>query len=842
MEKTKQFVFKTNGSALLMTIVLTVMLAAVAVMFVAVARMDRAATSNIADNKNLDTAAMSIIEIINRELICDVPGLAQTYYAGDVNYSEANYPQYYEYKDYPDACDPWLASVEPYELIATGRKKIRWHQISDVTGYLRRNGFSIRDVILPVGLDADNNDFEVVREYPIFGMDANGIFLRGNSQNIAYDGVAADADGDGIADSKWIDISNLRTATGRVFAAIRIIDNSAMVNVNTAYKFDPMSLDVNEIDGTSQMQINLNGLLKNTDDIDDVNEARCNNNADYEQKFIWDFNNFPQNGYLPFDMSDELELRYRFCIDSKYESRFETVLKKTSDSYGTEGGLYDGRSNWGLDDWYSRVTDPCYASNDRRHLLTTYNLDLIIDPNGNNMLNINDANVMQLYNVFRKFCGDANAAQIAVNIKDFRDSDSEVSYLPVDGNNYFGFETPCVYISELVYRQVGTGASAKRSYAIELFKPYEKDISPDANWRVDIYDSSGGKTYSTVINGWTDSSQYFVIKAADAAAPLNEESGCPTMLLDPSLFFFEEGYEMELLRQVNGSRIVVDRIKVPTGLVPSDNEGIRNVERDNTLHNCIARIRGNVDLSGTHTLGKLNGFAATGALPIQAHPKNRNFTNIGEIGMVFKRPAYFEHSKGYTGVIGYDAEYKTESAVRLNLADANLSPVFNYLTALRMPNTSQTKVKGRININTAPASVIAQLPWIVDANLAQSIVKYRDNDVNGFTSIRQLVEVNDMDYYTKHTMIGDQLGFPDLTPGGATGDGAGDDFEERDLIFARVSDLVTVRSDVFTAYILVRIGTDGPQKRYIAILDRSQVRKPSDKVIIRAFQQVPDAR
>jgi hypothetical protein len=87
----------------------------------------------------------------------------------------------------------------------------------------------------------------------------------------------------------------------------------------------------------------------------------------------------------------------------------------------------------------------------------------------------------------------------------------------------------------------------------------------------------------------------------------------------------------------------------------------------------------------------------------------------------------------------------------------------------------------------------------------------------------------------------DQIGFPDLSPLGI-GDGAADDFEERDLIFHRISNLVTVRSDVFTAYILVRIGEAGPQRRVLAILDRSEV-KPNDsstKVKIRALHKVAD--
>jgi hypothetical protein len=80
--------------------------------------------------------------------------------------------------------------------------------------------------------------------------------------------------------------------------------------------------------------------------------------------------------------------------------------------------------------------------------------------------------------------------------------------------------------------------------------------------------------------------------------------------------------------------------------------------------------------------------------------------------------------------------------------------------------------------------------------------------------------------------------FPDLTPD----DGAVSDFEERDVIFSRISNLVTVRSDVFTAYILVRIGVDGPQRRVIAILDRSQTSSPSDRVKIVTSHPVPDPR
>jgi hypothetical protein len=69
-----------------------------------------------------------------------------------------------------------------------------------------------------------------------------------------------------------------------------------------------------------------------------------------------------------------------------------------------------------------------------------------------------------------------------------------------------------------------------------------------------------------------------------------------------------------------------------------------------------------------------------------------------------------------------------------------------------------------------------------------------------------------------------------------------DDFEDRDWILSRVGNIFTTRSDVFTAYILVRLGADGPQKRMLAILDRSGVYLPSDKPKIVALHPVSDPR
>jgi hypothetical protein len=240
---------------------------------------------------------------------------------------------------------------------------------------------------------------------------------------------------------------------------------------------------------------------------------------------------------------------------------------------------------------------------------------------------------------------------------------------------------------------------------------------------------------------------------------------------------------------------------------------------------------------------------------IQAHPANTGFTNVGEIGMVLRKSAY---SEGPNTIGPTD----TEADVRVDLTEPEFQQIFKYLTVFDPANDGidndgdtlldnadfvgfEWKVPGRININTAPWYVIAQLPWMQyqDSNSirAKAICNKRDEpSQQGFWNIGELMLVGKMWDLGVDGL--DQVGFPDLTPGDSLGDGAEDDFEERDVIFARISNLVTVRSDVFTAYILVRIGTDGPQKRVIAILDRSDVYSPTDRVKIVAVHPVADPR
>jgi len=524
-----------------------------------------------------------------------------------------------------------------------------------------------------------------------------------------------------------------------------------------------------------------------------------------------------------------------------------------------------------LDQWFRSsnsdyvLTGPDYAY---RHIATTYNCDRIIDSNdGSKMFNINLAkrnDVISLRDQIREALEpnesyDAN--QIAVNLINYIDTDSNIVYFqaPDTLTDYFGFSRPCVYISQIAenfYQLGGQGNPVVRYYAIELFKPYLQDDAPNG-WKLDI----GGQLIT--ISNWS-ASQHFHVLVNDPQADIPIDTSDSTTQVVIGLNFIP-GSNIKLRRNVIGYTFgdtPVDSASVPAAsgdwMADMSSSAPHSFERDINPHRCIRKVW-NPNMTNSPTLGRMNSYDSSSAT-IQAHPPGKPFINIGEIGQIFRANAYLTSPDD------------TEAGVRLNIADPCVQNIFKYLTVMDpydhgRPST-ETRIKGRININTAPWFVLAQLPWLSyhtpNYELARSIISYRDKSniagvfdysgragSPGFKSIGELMEVinlsNDSSSMSYYQGKSNTIPIPAIlaTPT----DGAGDAFEERDVIFDRISNLVTVRSDVFTAYILVRIGPSGPQKRVIAIFDRSGVvpdkTSPAGyagKVKIVAIQQVPDPR
>ncbi len=906
-----------RGSAFILAIVLTSLLAVIGVMFVMITRVDRIATSAIAENKALDGAVETIIAKISQQLILDTPGVA-------------NPTQ--EYYDYPDAnSDPWLASLEPYK----DGSNYKWRWISDI------DANNLED-------NAEDVNAQIVNDY----QGPSGI---GDSNDIVL--FPADADGDGVSDSVWIKLDGVMTTKGEpIYAAVRVVDNSGMLNVNTAYQFDP-----NTSDGSSQTQIDLETLSERGtgNSLNQLDTARYGDESgdmdDYIKDVVWQYDT-PDGNYTPFDIGDELKLRNRYILNyNRITTRIEKLWAKAFD-WGAKvprdsNSLFHNDPNYWF--WYANNSSIDINDYDYRHIATTYNMDRIINPDGGRLVNVNNVNTIadieSLYLAIMSCLDfvDANeiAAQIIANLIDYVDSDdndnvTDINSVDVNDPNlagvYYGFERPCVYISELTFsfypcEPLMPGDPNHRSYAIELYKPYCEDNDPnknnwellidgtpyDVNWLgtgqfhvirwedpnlqtllpVDFNDYSlpsppdkatGVPTYTKF--RWVDSGGPYDVYFGENSSDVNESatpvsSGQAGNTYDPgglsnneTLYYwriddreiwsftthktnpepndqgdpfgedkiFNVGDTISLVRDVGGVDIVVDSVDIPNWLVNEPTPAVADAnsyQRDITRHKCIRRLW--AGSSNDPNLGHHNRYmyAKSPAVYIQAHPSDSPFTNVGEIGKIF-----------YKNV--YNQTVNSEQNWRLDLNEPNFQQLFNYLTVMdpynHISDPNETRVKGRININTAPWFVLAQLPWVSEKGygLAEEIVEKRD-ELEGFKNIGQLCSVvagdpNDsIDYYSRNDgdAAGDQMGFPDLTGG----DGAVDDFEERDLIFARISNLVTVRSDVFTAYILVRAGVDGAQKRVIAILDRSNVYSDSaggviGDVKIRALHPVPDPR
>ncbi len=869
-----------RGSALILTVVLTSLLALVGVLFVLAARIDKMATSATSDNRDLGLAVDTVLAQINEDLIADVPGRTQGQ----------------EYYDYPDANNTWLADLEPRRADPNV-----WLQISDITGTLTGGKQKVRirqvdereRIVLP---DPDPN--------------------RTN----------ADADGDGVGDARWFQLTGDISSKGKpIYAAVRIVDNGGMLNVNTGYKFDRQ----NRIDGSRPLHVNVLALAATPGSDPTIREdealvsARANYMAsptggalatlldDYEKRVTWRYldvlptwdSNAPYS-YTPFDSSDELELRYRFLLNQKdltaRVERWGWFTPTTSKSMPVESG------GGPLAEWFLRVSpdpatgalDPSYAY---RHIATTYNMDRIITPGPvatpdgtqlRRMLNVNTVNdryylramvraALEEGNPGRNM--DVEATQITVNLLDYIDDDDKVTVMPgLTTSQYYGFERPCIYISEVAYREVRNPRTGEvhQSYAIELYKPYFEDLDPGGDldkadeWRISI----PGNPVRTLTWRGSGTRRFQVLLAEDPDASLRGNVGFSDT--DPTDATTQYGYTpADYSRQVQGIRdlafkardtirlerraevsywLPVDWVSVPDGMMVGDGTA-RSIQRDIAPHRCLWRRWGppatiTTATTAIVTLGNGTGHFVDNTRPeIQAHPANKTLTNIGELGLLFVKNAYSLSGDESVG------------DVLVNLALPAYQRLFNYLTvidpaaavnpagnnAAADPNANQppeTRIMGRININTAPWFVLAQLPWIqYDANApgfrsvesAKEVVRYRDAH-QAYHSIGELMRVPRL-LLLGVDRVDDQHVAPAWGPD-LTDDTILDDFEERDLLFTRISNLVTVRSDVFTAYILVRLGLNGPQKRVVVVLDRSPVTATSGRVRIVAQQLVPDPR
>lgn len=327
--------YKGRGSALILVVVVTVLLAMVGIMFLMVSRVGDMMGSGARQEYEMDQAVGAVTARIEHILLQDLfgPNLSRTIADGG---GASNEPY-----DAPGQRDPWLASLEPVWHSDNGTSAdptddlYIWPYISNILTGTVNFGDQFWDRIIR---DGGSN-----RTLP----QHNGLVPDYQEADLVLPAHPADADGDGVADSVWIPLSAPTGSGQTIYAAVRIIDNCAMLNLNTAHKTQAASPWYGQ--GRWLSEVDYQAFLRGNDRATPIviKRARMANIGDpfdtFEQhhdRVIMNIEN-PGSSYTLFDIGDEQEIRNRFCLTSKAQARFEQENRLTGDPSTFRFGLYE---------------------------------------------------------------------------------------------------------------------------------------------------------------------------------------------------------------------------------------------------------------------------------------------------------------------------------------------------------------------------------------------------------------------------------------------------------------------------------------------------------------------
>lgn len=433
----------------------------------------------------------------------------------------------------------------------------------------------------------------------------------------------------------------------------------------------------------------------------------------------------------------------------------------------------------------------------------------------------------------------------------------------------FGYERQ-PFISEIYARWDGSQPvdNALLEFAIELVNPYSDKIAIDG-WKLRVGDGTrvDHDIPSPTVPTWfvpeydtTAETPGRMVFESDASV-FSEPGGIvpypPVTELTSldSAWFNNEDLQIQLLRPAPAwvktnlgiSYIAVDHISsndVRSILGNAGDNALKRDDHDWKFAQAKYEIQRELDGSyTTDTLGLNNDVTLSGngfqlAVADDGYPVSR--WHDLEVMSLFGNGPDTGDPNDVVSVHITDAA-NAGDAVHFDLAGAS-EDLLDYLCTMNRPD--EGTLPGRININTAPVHVIAAAipPVLADPNAADS------TKVVAFSALDLAEQIVANRPYKKLSDLLKISRFKEYTTGGAWADenvGAQsieNDIEERDWILSNLANKFTVRSDVFTAYILVRLGEDGPQRRMIAIFDRSNVWKPDDKPKLVALHPVPDPR
>lgn len=703
-----------------------------------------------------------------------------------------------------------------------------------------------------------------------------------------------DTDGDGTPDAILWETS-ISSNWKKYWAAVRVIDASARMNVNTAQYEWPAVAGMTMPYTNIVTGMLLNGTVRNA-----IHNARTNTTGEstlaYNANYVIRPLNPAVSTYLPFDMTDMFSLLWQGGTASG--RLYDTINDAT---------LYGNKRTYMTTMSASRVyipipvTDTGTADHDQ-----TYKADLNKDdfetlfkafynaiPAGNADISANDT-------AHRK-----TAAQLAVNTIDFRDTDSDITVeeVPPTGSGVYvyGIERQ-PFVTELFFKKYKDGGGTVTQYsAIELFNPYKTPIDL-AGFDVMVGASSVAPT-----GGWsgkTIPAEGYVVLVSNAGDLVAftgvTEIEIPNMALSSGVRIFrsrnDNGTGAKDVMIVNTSATVTDP--------PVNNSGKHKVC---VWHSGLAEARYARDLkvetldNNTYDYTSASGYGTMGAgssylgranvaptlpaaiAPCAVYVRNGDFINFGDMSRIFyvgpSNTQSLQSKLGTTDslVVGRLVPWADPSATGSDTVPA--IPVgailANYLMVASPmadgidndgngtnDNDGENTVYGLININTAPTTVLETLPGFIELSstsrtaIVSGITTYRSGTpfrspaeiaipvYNAGKILAAPTEKLPLNTYASNAApqnyaVG-RNGFDDgLNFTTARVDG---DMVKNNVYYSWLSNQVTVRSDVYIVYIRVQPSdvyneTEGVLN-YVAVIDRSNCRVITDRPNVQLFMQV----
>ena len=697
-------------------------------------------------------------------------------------------------------------------------------------------------------------------------------------------GAEVDADGDGVNDAYLFD-TGVTTSTGeKMFVAVRVIDGGSCLNVNIAYA--PLTVNDEPMLHSNVSLVQLAGQAV----ADNIHKERSGATGPLDDAVIRAYNTqyvlCPDNASAacrPYDMSDMLALHGRGN---------HTGPTATGRLFTTLGAACFNASRRHMTTWStSRVMLPVpVAAVAGKTDITplTHRVDL------------NKADYADLFRAFyNAIPADASiitgtgageqdnsrrllAAQLAVNVIDFRDADSEVTVQTpknsggADIGTVYGIERQ-PFVTEAFGKKYKDATDSmnivtREYWAVELFNPYTTQIDL-TDYKIT---SAGGDADLT---GVIDPGKRVVL-VSDALAITVNAAGT-----EKEISSLDLSGESKILRRPTGAAtktIMIAKIPPVDPGEPADNEktikniiwhdvrsdalytrDIKNVLTTTTGHDYTnVAAEGGTSTDATSRLGQSNTDLPPdqGLISTPVYVRNGEMISMGDLCRIFYYgPSDTKSLREQLGTTaGRDVGRLDPAGTAGTYAD-DLTPdvpigalLTDYLTlaspledGVGADDDEDDVVYGRVNINTAPKTVLMCL-GLTDAQ-ASAIITQRTSK-KGFSTTGEVAAVIGTTANNTYSVRSPDNYAIAVGPANSKDDDglptADTEKVDGDLIkyhaaYSWISNHITVRSDTYIAYIRVQIGATNPRqvRYYAAVIDRSNCREDADRPVVRMFGQ-----